>query len=286
MINNSYVSHINKYFNVLLELKDTADRISLILKKAIKSFEKSAKKGPVSGRALIIKDWSNKLYDCGERLFPTGKFKIVSYEDYVSELENHISYQYCLTVAQTFEALESLLKDLVFQKTKACPKYYDLVKKKITKKGMEVSSITRATLPGGEKIFHLYKKACSPEIYEKYVKANTKGIDFKIYWEVMGECRHAIVHSSSSIKREKIPKGSHWDLFNNLFEHKTTENGYLIKLDKELGGIVIKRNAEFGFQLFKMLCLSEGIELTNFVSSNQELLNGLTSKIGVQKKMK
>ncbi|MGE5942989.1 MAG: hypothetical protein ACM31G_01495, partial [Flavobacteriales bacterium] len=192
--------------------------------------------------SLIISDWTGKTDNGWELNFHTGISKTT--ENYEKEVDNILSTEFCLAFAQSFEALETFLKDIFHQSSL-----------------QEKPPIERDKIPGGENLFKLIKTICG-EDFKKSSNRNNKNLRFKQFWSTISESRHAIIHSSRRIKMNRVNKSSdHFAVFNYLFDYDKLEDEILlIKLNYNQLNKVLKHVSEFAYQVYKILSEKEKLE--------------------------
>lgn len=86
-------------------------------------------------------------------------------------------------------------------------------------------------------------------------------MNFSIFWAIISQLRHAIIHNQNIIKKEKIVKSKHHI---KTVEHfvklkPINENEFEIILDYTKFDELINSIAEFAFQIFKILSIQEGL---------------------------
>jgi hypothetical protein len=255
MTSSIYQVFIQNYFARLLELRHTAALINYNLKHSIKKTAEIEGVKFISAYALIVSDWTGPTDNGWTINYHTGISKIIYRNEYESEVERIISTQCCYSFAQSFEALETFLKDCVYMKSQNDKAYRSKISSIIK------DHVDRATIPGGDKLFDLIKIAGGVE-FKRSSEQNNRNIKFKEFWTVLSEVRHAITHSSAILKVKKIQKTEyHFAVFEYFFGFFDIDQETLqICLDyKELDRL-IKALSEFAFQIFKVLSILENTE--------------------------
>lgn len=257
---NPYQQHIETFFSRIVELQHTANQITSTLRKSVISYESLKSSYFISYAALVISDWTGPTDNGWVIKYHTGKSRTIHRKDYAVEVERMISNECCYAFAQSFEALETFIKDCVFTKTQRDKDYLDYVISK-SKKVVDRSTFHRTLLPGGDALFNLMKIAASPH-YVKNSKRNNMNIKFKEFWTVLSEARHSVVHSSSNLELPKIKKTDyHFHLFESFFSYShAEEEKVLIELGIEKLDKLLKAISEFSFQIFKMLSAKEALD--------------------------
>jgi len=254
---NCYKNYLDDFFSTLLEYRHSTNRLNKVLKKDVEIY---TKKGAVihSSSALIVSDWSGPTDNGWELNFHTGIFKETTKDNYESEIDKILSREFCLMYSQSFEALETFLKNCLFNKQL---KDEDLKNYIISLNNQENYKLSRESMPGGEKLFSILKKA-GGKTFKDFSKQNNKTIKFTELWTVLSETRNSITHSSSKIKKSKLNRSKHhFAIFEYLFDSSEIEDSYLlIELDYHKFDKLIKSISEFAFQILKTLSIEEKIE--------------------------
>jgi hypothetical protein len=247
---NPYQKYIDDYFQRLLELRHRAYRINTVLREAKKDFEYVKDDEILSASALIISDWSGSEVNPFGRNYHTGVFSRTRGRDYKREIDHILSFQCCSSFAQGYEALEKFLKDLVYLKSQLYNRFYEKVQAKHDR------VVSRETLRGGDVLFEFSKLACGSSYRELYK------VDLKILWSLISDVRHAITHSSSSIKYSKLTSSREkLRLFKQLFRCSRIGKEYVfIEIDYNNLDSLIKVLAEFGFQFFKLISKEDKLD--------------------------
>lgn len=240
---NPYKEYLIQFFKRVIELRHSSNRINSVLRKDVEKYTAEDARF-FSGSSLIISDWTGETDNGWELNFHTGISKSTEKENYESEVNNILSTEFWLAFAQSFEALETFLKDIFYQNSLR-----------------EKAPIERDKIPGGEKLFKLIKTICGEE-FKKSSSRNNKNLRFKQFWSTISESRHAIVHSSRRIKLSKVNKSSdHFATFSYLYDYDKLENEILlIKLNYRQLDKILKHISEFAYQIYKILSEKEKLE--------------------------
>ena len=146
---NPYKEHLDIFFETITDLKHTANRLNKVLLQDVEKYT-SEKAKFFSGTALIIGDWTGATENGWKINFHTGITKSTFKENYATEIEKVLSREFGLAFAQSFEAFEKLLKDLVFFKIQTDTNF---------RQGLKPNKdYSRDKLSGGDEIFKLIKK--------------------------------------------------------------------------------------------------------------------------------
>jgi len=254
-MSNNYQPFLNKFFNRLLELRHTSSHLNSVLKQTIKRITGLKKIAFVSASSLVISDWTGPTDKGWTINYHTGVSKITYIKDYEQEVELIISYQCCYSFAQSFEALETFFKDCIYFKSQNDKDYIEKIKSSV--KG----SINRQNIPGGYLLFKFIKLACN-DTFKQYSTRNNRNIKFNEFWTVLSEVRHSVIHSSSIIEIAKLKKTDyHFDVFKYFFNYTQLNGGSIqISLDYQKLDYLIKAISEFGYQIFKVLSITDKLE--------------------------
>jgi len=112
---NPYKKYLDELFDRIIELRHTSSNINSTLKASLEGFANYHGKF-LSGSALVISDWSGPTDNGWEINFHTGFRKVTLKENYENEIQRIVSQECCFAFAQSFEALEKFLKDIIFEK--------------------------------------------------------------------------------------------------------------------------------------------------------------------------
>jgi len=255
-MNNEYRIHLEAFFTTLLDYRHSTNRLNAILTEDAKIYSQEGATYR-AGSSLIISDWSGPTDNGWEINFHTTIMKETSKENYAQEIRGIISRECCLIYSQSFEALEKYLKDSLFNKSTINIHLKEYISSMMRKN----ESLSRETMPGGEKLFKILKKT-GGKAFAKQSKKNNLNIGYNELWIVLSEVRHSIVHSNSIIKFTKINRSKHHlGIFNMLFNYSKIDDDYIkIQLEYKKLEKLIKRLSEFGFQAYKALSLEENLE--------------------------
>ncbi|MAN28389.1 MULTISPECIES: hypothetical protein [Mesonia] len=247
---NPYKIYLDNFFETINDLKHTTNRINKVLLKDVERYTKK-EANFLSGTALIIGDWTGPTDNGWKKTFHTGIRKTTFKKNYASEIEKILSREFGLAFSQCYEALETLLKDFVYQKIQT-DKYF---KEKLNKE------YSRESLKGGEDIFKMIKKA-SGKRFLKYSNDNNSNFKFSELFRIFSEVRHSITHSKGQLNSSKIFKNKYYkDLFEYLFPLNKLENDFIqLKFDYKSLNNLLNYLAEFGYQIFKILSEEDNYE--------------------------
>lgn len=249
---NPYKIHLNNFFEIITDFRHSSNRLNKVLLNDVKKYTSENSKYS-SVTSLIIGDWTSQTDNGWKLSYHTGVNKITLKENYSSEINRVLSRQFGFAFSQCYEALETLLKDMVFIKIN-------------TDKAFKISlpkskNYSRHHLRGGDDIFKLIKKAGGTK-FQNYSKKNNSNFKFKEIYKILSEVRHALTHSKGVLKTSKIPKD---DYYQRLFEHlfplnKLNKETVQLKFDFKVLNQLLVYLAEFGFQIFKILSEEDNYE--------------------------
>lgn len=260
-MNNLYRIYLDQFFEKILYYTHISGRINKVFQKDVDLYsQKGSDIDFIS--ALIISDWTASTEDGWESNFRTGMVAETTKDNYVEEIEKIHSRHLCFLYAQSFESFEKYLKDCLFDRSSRDNAIRDKAISKLPR--TKRSSLSRANMPGGDKLFEILKIA-GGKTFKEFSSNNNLDVTFKKLWEVLSEVRHAITHQESRIDLKKINKSAHHlAIFNSLFKSEIlSDNLILVKLDYKIFRTLLKRFAEFAFQIFKLLSVEENLEWKN-----------------------
>ncbi|WP_236973038.1 hypothetical protein [Membranihabitans marinus] len=251
---NPYKIYLTKFFETITDFKHTSIRLNKILLKDVENYSDD-RTTFFSATTLIIQDWTGS-FDNGSKLkYHTGVTKTTFREDYANEVHKVLSREFGLYYSQSYEALETLFKDLIYIKINADESFKNSLPKD--------KNYSRHSLKGGNEVFKLIQKAGKTR-FQNYSKNNLTNFKFSETFKIFSEVRHAITHSQGVLKTSKIPNNNY---YRSLFE-------YLLPLN-ELKGETLILNfdfntftrllgyiTEFGYQIFKILSEEDDYEWT------------------------
>lgn len=261
-MNNPYTTFILEYFNRIAILNHSAYQLDHLLKFYPKEFEEKNKTKQLFGTAQYIADWTGPNENGWEYNLPTGISIITNLET-----ERILSQECGYLYSHSFEALEKLMKDLVFEKITNSTSFLDtILNSKETagfRKPFEKGKINREKLKGGDSLFEAIKIGCSP-IFQDISLHNDYNYNFQKLWEIFSKIRHSITHSKGSISKSTIYKANKFNekgLVNHFFNTNEIGKGKIeITFDYNSFRRIQKKMAEFGYQFFKMFCILENLD--------------------------
>ena len=249
---NPYKNHLLCFFETINDFKHISNRLNKVLSEDLKKYS-DENATYYSSTALIIGDWTG-IIDNGWKLpFHTGIDKITKREGYAREIKNVLSLQFGLSFAQCYEALETLIKNMLYVKIISDEKFRNLLSNK--------KDYSRNSLKGGNELFDLIKKAGGDK-FKEYSKQNNNNFKFKEIFVIFSEVWHAVTHSKGELATSKIPKNKYYQ---ELFEHLLPLNNLdsestILKFEHKSLNHILVYLAEFGFQIFKTLSEEDAYE--------------------------
>src|SRR5690606_6070058 len=112
---NPYKIYLTKFFETITDFKHTYKRLNKVL---LKDVEKYSAEGAtyLSATSLIIGDWTGPTDNGWKLNYHTGVNKTTFKENYSNEIDKVLSREFGLAYAQCYEALETLLKEIIYIK--------------------------------------------------------------------------------------------------------------------------------------------------------------------------
>lgn len=254
-MNNQYVNYLNIFFEKLIYYRHISGRTSEILKKDLQDYN-SEKAYIHFASALIISDWTSPTDNGWEINFHTGIFTETKNENYKSEIKKITSKHLCFLYAQSFESFERFVKDCIYNRSTRDNAVKEYILKLLP--NQDSANFTRERMPSGDKLLKVLKKA-GGKSFTFHSSNNNLNIKFKELWSTLADVRHSITHNESTIEYSIISRSKeHLKIFNYLFNSSNISvNSVLIELDYQKFEILIKRFAEFAYQIFKLLSIEE-----------------------------
>lgn len=91
---------------------------------------------------------------------------------------------------------------------------------------------------------------------------NVQGFDFRDWWSVASEVRHAVVHSRAIVSTARL-KGlgePRTKLLRAHFPGRQLAGGYRLELTRKSAERAIQHHAEYAFHLYKELSRLDGLD--------------------------
>lgn len=128
--------------------------------------------------------------------YPTDSMIQTNKENYSEFLNNITSKQFCLLYAQSFEGLERLLKNLLFELIDRDLNLKLAVESKLKKD----QKLSRDTMPSGVTLAKLINKTFDLFSYQK---GDIK-FDLKISFFILSKTRHTIIHNNYTFYKSEM----------------------------------------------------------------------------------
>jgi len=238
---NPYKKHIITFFNRVNELNLYSLHINTQLKNSIDNLSGITPEQTIMATLTLIHDWTGNSYE-NKPIKNNGEVlkKNVSKKEYSDEVDIILSKYFGYSISQSFETLETFLKDCLVEKD---------------------TSLSRSELYGGNDLFKKVKKTCASS-FKEYSSKNKAKIPFKEFWTILSDSRHAFTHTNSKISRKKINKSIiHENIYKIMFNIKEIDNStVLLSLDYNLYHNSMNKISEYTFQFFKMFCKESGYD--------------------------
>lgn len=250
---NSYKKPLDILYDRLLVYRQISFRINDVLKSDVEKYNKNKASLSLSNSLLIV-DWSDKKRAAR---ISTNSFKLITRETYSDEIEKVLSLKFCLLYSQSFEALETFLKDIIYIKSNKD----DVFKQKVIKKLKKGLIFNRENIPTGKNLYSLLKEA-GKDTFKEYSKSNIIKTGYYEFWTIISETRHAITHTQCQIKKSKINKSqTHFKVFEMLFNYSyINEEEILIQLDYLKFFKTIEYISSYAFQIFKTISIADKLD--------------------------
>lgn len=252
---NPYKVHLDAYFATITDLKHTLHRINKVLLQDSKKYT-SDEAIYKSGTALVIGDWTGPTNNGWKIYYHTKSIKITSKENYPDEINRILSREFAIGIAQSYEALETLLKNLIWVKIELNQNFRSSLPR--LHKDMPY---TRENLKGGLSLLELIKKA-SGDRFNKYSKVNNHNFRFTEIFKFLSEIRHSITHSQGKFKITQEFNDKYYKALLNHFLPTTEieQEIIILKFDYGIFDKLIIHIAEFGYQMFKILSQEDNFD--------------------------
>lgn len=254
-MNNEYKIFLDDHFSTLLEFIHNCRRLNNVI---ILDIEKYTQTGSSyeTNSALVLSDWSGKTENGWVLPFHSGLFKNTLKENYKNEMTSVLSREFCLIYSQSYESLEKFFKDCVFFKANNDSNFREAIIA-----SFKIKELNRENMKGGDVLYKAIKKMGKITL-QRLSRENNRKIKFGELLTVLSEVRHSITHSKSVINKSKINKTQyHSQIFEFLFCYSEIDNEkFKIELDFERFEFLIKKLAEFAFQIFKAISIEENLE--------------------------
>lgn len=222
----------------------------------------------IFGSSLAIRDLTEWPTDGWAIYYPSGKF-ISQGQEYLNIIEPLISRESSWTVSQAYEAFETFLKDITASYLLLPQAEKDPIRTNLSKFRPKKGLSTENFVYWRDFVQHYYRcnieilrllRVIAPDI-KGAEKRNNRAIDLTQWFEVVSEVRHAVIHSSSLIKNDRM---CNWTsdkrlLLTNNFCGTYERNGYLLHTKTSNARECLTIFAEYAYTIYKKLS-----ELNNY----------------------
>lgn len=241
-------NYLNNYFDSLIEYKHIASRTNTILFNDLKRCISEDSKLRF-GSSLILIDWSGKTSNGWVYTYPTDSKLETTQETYPEFIHDLISKQFCLFYVQSFEGLERLMKNFIFELALIDTELKGLVESKLKNN----QKFSRENIPSGQSLREIVDKQLDSFLYGK----EKMQFDLKTSYSILSETRNNIIHNNYILTKSKIfCSTDKKNLFVDLFMYDELDGGDIkVKLDIEYFKKLIDFMCQFSFQIFKKMCL-------------------------------
>jgi len=240
--------YLNNYFDSLIEYKHIASRTNTILFNDLKRCTSEDSKLRF-GSSLILTDWTGRTSNGWVYTYPTDSKLETTQENYPEFINDLISKQFCLFYVQSFEGLERLMKNFIFELALIDTELKELVESKLKKN----QKFSRENIPSGDHLREIVDMQLDSFLYGK----EEMQFNLKTSYFILSHTRHNIIHNNYILTKSNIfCSTDKKNLFVDLFMYDELDKGDIkMKLDIEYFKKLIDFMCEFSFQIFKKLCL-------------------------------
>jgi hypothetical protein len=253
--------HLDEYYDSLIGYKHSASRLDKVLQNDIEKYN-----GEESSLFLaslqIVKDWSGLTDNGWAYTYPTDSFIQIEKENYCKYIKGVLSNQFCHLYVQSFEGLERLLKNLLFE-LKDDIEIAELIRSKLKQNQKD----ERLKIPTGDNLFDIIKSI----IIDFEFRKGELNFDWKTSIFVLSKTRNGIVHKNSNFAKSLIfCSTDKKNLVKDLFQYEEI-NSSTVKLSLDLIGFknLIDFMCDFAFQIFKKICISQEIDWKIYKNMNK-----------------
>ncbi|MEJ8803427.1 hypothetical protein [Pontibacter sp. H249] len=238
----------------------------------LERFQKHEPEESIMGTALAIGDLTGPS-DNGYKLFyHTGKYDTVKVKDIAESVEALISKEGMRSVATCYEILESFLFDITASYLYHNPDEYckaDKIAHQHCTSLEDYKEGVRRKYRGKNNadIIKLIK-----QLSEKFNESEQpRRYNISQWYQVISHVRHGVVHSSFKINKKRAEFTAYQkELFEHYFTFEEDTQHYKLKMSREESKTQIILVAEYGFHIFKCLCIEKGY--------NWQVLSGMKDR--------
>jgi hypothetical protein len=241
----------------------------------------------VCGSSVVVRDLTEWAEDGWARYHWTGGFDTQD-EEFLKVTDRLMSREAAWTIAQGFEGFESCVKDLLAafyhaHSTTADPALLRGHGRSLQQKGLDSSTLefwsalVRREYRSPDDVLRVVRQI-APQLVEAENK-NNRACDLTKWFTVVSEFRHAVTHSNLTISTER------WSalgrdgqaLAEELFEGIREGGAYELRPTPKEAGEALCRLAEYGYAVFKALCIAGGHDWRIFPDDGDDLRSLLKS---------
>lgn len=270
---NRLYGHLNILIGFLYVLENQLANFRSMYEQALQD-NKIDKTNPLFGKCLVIRDLSESTENGWPFYYPTGKF-ILNGQEYLDIIETLISRESSWTVSQAYESFETFLKDISAYFLFVHQDNEIITDSKITKYD---ESLLRTKTQLSRTDFLYWRdfvkfcygnnaeilkslRAIAPGI-KTVEKANNRSLDLTRWFEVVTEVRHAITHSDSLIKSDRIAS---WikdkrELLSKYFPTTINPDGFLLQLKQNNVEECLTFFLEYAHLIYKAISIQDGYD--------------------------
>jgi hypothetical protein len=253
--------HLDEYYDCLIGFKHSASRLDNVLQKDIEKYNSEESSLTLSS-LQIVKDWSGLTDNGWAYTYPTDSFIQTRKEHYSKYINEVLSNQFCHLYVQSFEGLERLLKNILFE-LKDDIEITELIKSKLKQNQKN----ERVKLPSGDNLFDIIKSIILDFEFNK----EELNFDWKTSVFILSKTRNGIIHKNSNFAKSEIfCSTDKKNLLIDLFKYEEINN-YTIKLSLDLNRFknLIDFMCDFAFQIFKKICIAQEIDWRIYKNMNK-----------------
>ena len=253
--------HLDEYYDCLVVYKHSGSRLKNVLQKDIEKYSSEDSKLILSS-IQVLHDWSGLADNGGGAYtFPTDSAILITKDHYAKYINEVLSNQFCHLYVQSFEGLERLLKNILFE-LKDDNKITELIQGKLKQN----QKLIRINMPGGEKLFEIIDGIIG------VLEFNKGGFIFnsKSLFFILSMARNGITHNNSNfLKPEIFCSPDKTGLVIHLFNYEEINNNKKLSLDLIAFKNLIDFMCDFAFQIFKKICITQEIDWKVYKNMNK-----------------
>jgi len=169
-------------------------------------------------------------------------------ETYLTAIHTMMARHSAWTVAQAYEAFETFVNDIAEGFVHALPTTTRPVTRRRRRRQQTKKVLDRL-------------RSEAPQIGE-WEQANSRGLDLRQWYDVVGEVRHAITHSDEVIPARVLRgfSSERRTLLRQCFPGMEAGESYSLRLDVEDATRALRIFGDYAFVVFKALCIQQGYD--------------------------